>query len=231
MKKIIVLLFIICCGTLLFSQTVSDALLPGLEAYSREDWDAAVMFFKKLSADKVTVSDDSVYWLVMSELSAGDYKSALADANSFLAKYKESKRLPDIRYQKGRALYQLKQYDEAVRQLYDFVKEYPDHKLIPSALYWIAESLFDTKNYERASLFYTMIIDDYKDSPKYEASFYRLSLINQKEREEELLELLKVTHEESLRAAEEYEKKSQKYEQAILAYQNRIRELEAQLNK
>ena len=128
-------------------------------------------------------------------------------------------------------MYQLKQYDDAIKQLYAFVKDYPDHKLTSSALYWIAEALFNTKNYERATLFYTTIVNDYKDSPKYEASFYRLSLIKQKEREEELLELLKVTHEESLRAAEEYEKKSQKYEKAILAYQNRIKELEAQLNK
>lgn len=231
MKKIIVLLFILCSYTLIFAQTVSDSLLPGLEAYSREDWDAAILFFKKISANKSTASDDAMYWLIMSELSADDYKSALTDSNTFLVKYKDSKRVPDICYQKGRALYQLKQYDEAVKQLYSFLKDYPDHKLTPSALYWIAESLFNTKNYERAALFYTMIVEDYKGSPKYEASFYRLSLIKQKEREEELLELLKVTHEESLRAAEEYEKKSQKYEQAILAYQNRIRELEAQLNK
>ena len=223
--------FLICFCTLLFAQTSSDILLPGLEAYSREDWDAAILYFKKISANKSTSTDDALYWLIMSEMSAGDYRSALSDSNVFLTKYKDSKRISDINYQKGRALYQLKQYDDAIKQLYAFVKDYPDHKLTSSALYWIAEALFNTKNYERATLFYTTIVNDYKDSPKYEASFYRLSLIKQKEREEELLELLKVTHEESLRAAEEYEKKSQKYEQAILAYQNRIKELEAQLNK
>ena len=231
MKKIISLFFLICFYTLLFAQSPADILLPGLEAYSREDWDAAILYFKKISVDRNTASDDALYWLIMSEMSAADYKSALTDSNTFLAKYKDSKRIPDVNYQKGRALYQLRQYDDTIKLLYAFVKDYPEHKLVSSALYWIAEALFNTKNYERATLFYTMIVDDYKDSPKYEASFYRLSLIKQKEREEELLELLKVTHEEALRAAEEYERKSQKYEQAILAYQNRIKELEAQLNK
>ena len=76
-----------------------------------------------------------------------------------------------------------------------------------------------------------MVIDDYPSSPKREASAYRLEIIDQRKREEELLQLLKVTHEESLKAAEDYEKKVRRYEQAILAHQKRIMELEAQLKK
>ena len=76
-----------------------------------------------------------------------------------------------------------------------------------------------------------MVIEDYPSSPKREAAAYRLEIIEQRKREEELLQLLKVTHEESLKAAEDYEKKVQRYEQAIISYQKRIMELEAQLQK
>lgn len=217
-----------------FAQTTSDVLLPGLEAYAREDWETSVMYFRKVLSDKSqpqsTISE-ALYWLILSEISLNDYQSAKNDCVVFLSNYKNSSRVADVEYQYGRVLYLLNDNTESVKQLYDFVKKYPENEKVSSALFWIAESLYDLKNYERASLFYNIIIEDYPSSPKREACFYRIKLIEQTAREEELLQLLKVTHEESLRAAEEYEKKIRSYEQAIQLYQKRIAELEAQVAK
>lgn len=222
--------FILCICSCLFCQTASSPdLLPGLEAYAREDWVTAVMFFKKAVAYKKGVPSDALYWLILSEMSAGNYHAALDGCNSFISTYKDSSRMGEVSYQRGRALYVLQENEESIKQLYDFVKAYPKHDKVSAALFWIAESLYGFKNYERAALFYTMVIEEYPSSPKREASAYRLELIEQRGREDELLKLLNVTHEESLRAAEEYEKKSRNYEQAIQAYQKRIAELEAQL--
>jgi TolA-binding protein len=69
------------------------------------------------------------------------------------------------------------------------------------------------------------VTTDYPRSAKYEASSYRLGLINQKKIEEELLALLKWSHEEALRAVEEYQRRERSYDQALIAYQKRIAEL------
>ncbi|MCQ2594125.1 MAG: tetratricopeptide repeat protein [Treponemataceae bacterium] len=235
MKKAAVLclgLIFFACFMPVFGQaSFNDALLPGLEAYAREDWATSIMLFKKAYTEKRAPEEESLFWLVMAQMSAGETRSALNDCNAFLAKYAGSEHGAEVAYQRGRALYLLDQNDEAIKQLYDFVKANPNHEKVSFALFWIAESLYGYKNYERAALFYKMIVDDYSASPKREASLYRLELIQQRQREEELLQLLKITHEESLKAAEEYEKKSRSYEQAIAAYQRRIFELENQLSK
>lgn len=232
MKKL--LLFVLFCTLCLLGMTnvsaqVPDGLLPVLEAYSRSDWAQVSALCKKGMADRTISEADGLYWLVLSEMSAGNYAAALNSSTEYLTSFSNGRDRAEIMYQRGRALYELNYKEDSIKQLYDFVKAYPNNDKVSFGLFWIAESLFDFKNYERASLFYRMVIDDYPASPKREAAAYRLEIIEQRKREEELLQLLKVTHEESLKAAEDYEKKVQRYEQAILAYQKRIMELEAQL--
>ncbi|MDR3249314.1 MAG: hypothetical protein LBT39_11070, partial [Treponema sp.] len=72
---------------------------------------------------------------------------------------------------------------------------------------------------------FTIVTQDYPRSAKFEASSYRLALIHQKKIEEELLTLLKWSHEESLKAIEEYQRRERSYDQALIAYQKRIAEL------
>jgi hypothetical protein len=55
-----------------------------------------------------------------------------------------------------------------------------------------------------------------------EAASYRLSLLEFKKREEELLRLLKWSHEEFLRTVEEYQRREKAYDQALTAYQQRV---------
>ena len=230
MKKIAIIAFCLFCFLPIFAQaSFNDALLPALEAYAQEDWASAIMLFKKAYNENKNAEEDALYWLILAQMSAGETRSALNDCNAFLAKFPNNKNCAEIAYQRARALYLLEQNDEAIKQFYDFVKQNPEHEKVSFALFWIAETLYNYKNYERATLFYRMIVDEYSSSPKREASLYRLELIQQREREEELLQLLKITHEESLKAAEEYENKRRSYEQAIEAYQKRIFELENEL--
>jgi len=232
MKKLRLLFLIcvlcICCVFCVFAQ-ISDSLLPVLEAYSRADYAQASMLCKKGMADKTISESDALYWLVLSDMSANNFASALNYSTEYLSMFGSGKGKAEIMYQRGRALFELNYKEDSIKQLYDFVKEYPNHDKVYFGLFWIAESLYSFKSYERAELFYRKVIDEYPASPKREASAYRLELIAQREREEELLQLLKVTHEESLKAAEENEKRVKRYEQAIQAYQKRILELEAQL--
>jgi TolA-binding protein len=145
----------------------------------------------------------------------------------------ESRRLREIPYHKGRALYYLGRYEEALMLL----KLYADQigGLPPAgsemaarksaALYWIGECLYAMGQLDYARDIFTAVTQDYPRSAKFEASSYRLALIHQKKIEEELLNLLKWSHEESLKAIEEYQRRERSYDQALIAYQKRIADL------
>ncbi|MDR1908449.1 MAG: tetratricopeptide repeat protein, partial [Spirochaetaceae bacterium] len=95
----------------------------------------------------------------------------------------------------------------------------------PAALYWMGECLYSLGQLDRAQDIFSLIVEQYPQSVKYEASSYRLALINQKKIEVELLAILKWSHEESLKTVEEYQRRERSYDQAIIAYQRRIADL------
>jgi TolA-binding protein len=176
---------------------------------------------------------EALYWIALSEISAKDYAGALGDMDRLELIAPESRRLREIPYHKGRALYYLGRYEEALMLL----KLYADQigGLPPAgsemaarksaALYWIGECLYAMGQLDYARDIFTTVTQDYPRSAKFEASSYRLALIHQKKIEEELLNLLKWSHEESLKAVEEYQRRERSYDQALIAYQKRIADL------
>jgi TolA-binding protein len=94
-----------------------------------------------------------------------------------------------------------------------------------AALYWIGECLFSLGQLDKAQEIFTLITDQYPHSAKFEASSYRLGLINQKKIEIELLALLRWSHEESLKTMEEYQRRERTYDQALTAYQKRVADM------
>ena len=137
-------------------------------------------------------------------------------------------------YHRGRALYYLERYDEAIVLLNAYAGSISKPGFLPepaessrraAALYWTGECLFAMGQLDRASDFFRLIIEDYSGSPKYEASIYRLAIIDQKKVETELLGLLKWSHEEFLRNMEEYHRRESSYDQALSTYQKRIADM------
>jgi TolA-binding protein len=89
----------------------------------------------------------------------------------------------------------------------------------------MGECLYSLGQLNKALDVFSLIVEQYPQSVKYEASSYRLALINQKKVEIELLSILKWTHEESLKTVEEYQRRERTYDQAIIAYQKKIAEM------
>jgi tetratricopeptide (TPR) repeat protein len=221
MKKLLcVALLVISC----LSAFALDPLAAGLDAYARSDWSTAILSFRKA----VTLPDAGAepwYWLVMAELSNSDYKAAMNDIDRFTMTFPEDGRVSDIAYQKGRILFIESEYDASISVLYSFIKSWPDHQMVPSAYYWIGECLYAAGRFDEAGKIFRMITENYPESVKREASLYRISLIGQTEKQDELLKLLKMSHEESLKIIEDYQRREKTYEQAITAYQKRISEM------
>ena len=97
--------------------------------------------------------------------------------------------------------------------------------MIPSAYYWVGECLFSVGRFEEARTLFSLVLDKYPQAIKREAAWYRISLVEQTGKEEELLKLLKMSHEESLKIIEDYQRREKTYEQAINAYQKRISDM------
>ncbi|MDR1637029.1 MAG: tetratricopeptide repeat protein [Treponema sp.] len=214
-----------------------NRLQSGLSLYQEGRWREAIGELRRAQAEAVDpeLKGEAYYWISLAELSSGNYRGAIRDMDAVETTAPESKRLREIPYHRGRALYHLGRYDEALI----FLKLYTDRiggtePLPPgssaaarksAALYWIGECLYAMGQLDYARDIFMMVTTGYPGSAKYEASSYRLGLINQKKIEEELLALLKWSHEESLRAIEEYQRRERSYDQALIAYQKRIAEL------
>jgi len=221
MKKSASVLVLLFCGALFFAE---DALMSGLDAYARSDWSNAILSFRKAISGGRSGAEPW-YWLIMSELSTESYPAALRDIDAFSAGFPSDSRIPDAMYQKGRVLYLTGRYEESIATLYQYLMKWPEHPMIASAYYWIGESLFACGRYEEARTVFGVVLGKYPQAAKREAAAYRIALINRTGREDELLALLKSSHEESLKIIEEYQRREKTYEQAITAYQKRISDM------
>lgn len=190
----------------------NDSLLDGYLSYQKGDWTNAAFFLRKAATDP-SVSNDSVwYMIIMSEMNMEKFSNALADCNYFMQTFNDSSLLPNIKYQRGRILHYVGQNDNAVLELSDFCHENPESPVYSSALFWIAECFYEDYSFETAKTLYERIVSEFPESSKVEDSLFKISLINQREREEKLLYLLKLTGEEYLSARETYEKQLRIYQ-------------------
>jgi TolA-binding protein len=190
----------------------SDVLVQGLDAYKNEDWNTALFFLRKAVSEPENSTPDTWYVMIMAEIFATDYKNALRDGTIFLERFSDSKFIPQITYQNARAYFDLGDYNQAIIHLSDFCETYPKHELMTYAMFWTAESLYQLYRFSEAKNIFQKIVQEYPLSPKYIEAEYRLELLNQREREEKLLYLLRVTSEEYLSAREDYERQLAVYE-------------------
>ena len=190
----------------------NDSLLDGYLSYQKGDWTNAAFFLRKAATDP-SVSNDSVwYMIIMSEMNMEKFSNALADCNYFMQTFNDSSLLPNVKYQRGRILHYVGQNDNAVLELSDFCHENPESPVYSSALFWIAECFYEDYSFETAKTLYERVVSEFPESSKVEDSLFKISLINQREREEKLLYLLKLTGEEYLSARETYEKQLRIYQ-------------------
>lgn len=207
-----------------FTLYAQDPLMAGLDAYAKSDWSTAILSFRR-AVSLPGSGSEPWYWLIMSELASGDYQASLSDMERFTRSFPEDARIPDITYQEGRVKYLLGNHEESIQTLYRFVSRWPDHEMVPSAYYWVGENLYSVGRFDEARSVFSLVLNTWPQAIKREAASYRIALIKQNTKEEELLKLLKMSHEESLRVIEDYQRRERTYEQAITAYQKRISDM------
>jgi TolA-binding protein len=218
----------------LFSQEADrlSLLQSGINLYGAGRWREAVIELRRAQAEAADPAErgEILYWVALAELAAGEYDASLRDLEELERAAPQSPRIAEIPYHRGRAFYYLGRYEEALMLLKTFSDGINNDGAAnaarkSSALYWIGECLYSLGQLDKAQETFLVIIQQYPQSAKYEASSYRNALINQKRIEAELLAILKWSHEETLRTVEEYQRRERTYDQAIIAYQKRIAEM------
>jgi len=227
MKKKILLFPVFLMITLSLSAqaaTLPEPVKNGLTAFEQGDFQAALLEFRDVILDTTLerYHSDAYYWIGRSHLALNDVEKAARNIDFFLAQYPSHRLTADAMYQKGRILYIEGEYEKAIRQLYTYIEKFQNHEYRANAYFWIAESFYFLGHLDKAEAIYDLIVRDFPRSFKVEAAGYRRSLIDLKMREQELLRLLKISHEEYLKALEEFQQREKEYEQAISSYQRRI---------
>ncbi|GMO53394.1 MAG: hypothetical protein Ta2G_11380 [Termitinemataceae bacterium] len=219
LKRTIFFILLFCLSVFLNAQerlTVSykSSLNKGIELYSLGNWIDAVRSFRDALRDAATERDKSEaqFWIAMTELSAGQFNDAFEDLDDILRMDPNSPRASEIPYQKARALFYLKRYDEAIPLFRAYSDNIPsietekglstddamkyktpssNYNKKAAAIYWIGECYYSLGDFDRAEDIFDTIVGYYTKSFKYESSANRIALIRQKKVERELLELLR----------------------------------------
>lgn len=209
-KKIFACFAVVYFCAFLFADSYLSA---GLDAYGKGDFSSAVLYLQKAIDASGGKNEDAQYWLTMALVSGKKYNEGLVEAKRFLALYPSSLKRPDMIYQKGRLECSSGDYEKAISTLYDFIKQHPKDKAVSSAYFWIGESLYNTGRFDEARTIFSVVVLDYPESAKIEAAKYKLALIDQASTQDELLRLLKLSNDETLRLSQELEKLKAQYEQ------------------
>ncbi|HSV55754.1 MAG TPA: tetratricopeptide repeat protein, partial [Magnetospirillaceae bacterium] len=210
-------------------QAEADArLAAGVRLFGEEKFSVALEHFSRMLADPAAAvrRPDALYWSGLSHLALGKIDDARRVLDTFLREYPDHASASDALYQRARVSYLAARYEESIRLFAAFLERYPDHFFASSALYWTADSLFLLGRLTESEALFRTLAAEHPRSLKYEATAYKLALIRLRFRENELLTLLRWSHEESLRLIEEFQRRER--EQSLAVYQRRLEETAAQ---
>lgn len=225
--SVLLLAFIIFPCLITHSVSYEEArerIAQGIELFSRGLYDQALVLFRGMIVDPEFHSHhgDAYFWISKCQMVIGDLDNAEKNLEHFLIHFDNHLYYSEGVYQKGRLLFMQNEFENSIEILEEFIDHYPTSVFIPNAYFWVAESIFFMGHLENALQIYKYIVTKFPNSYKFETAKYRISIIEFKKRENELLKLLKWSHLEAIKTMEEYQQREKTYEQAIASYQKKL---------
>lgn len=210
--------------------SLPPALMTGIDQFSEEFFNAAILSFRSVILDSrlSRFHGDAFFWVGKSYLAAKQYNDAEQSFAFVLDQFPDNNNIAETRYHYGRLFYLLNNPERSIQELAAFIKNYPSSPYVPNSYYWIGESLFSLGEYDTAKSMFEKVTVEYPKSYKVEAARYRASIVNFRQRETELLRLLKLSHEDTLGWAEEFQEKERAYESEILSLKRQISDVQTE---
>ncbi|MBN2444629.1 MAG: tetratricopeptide repeat protein [Spirochaetales bacterium] len=230
-KKLLCFLFIIILflfsSHILFSidhEQGRERVAEGIELFSKGLYDQALVLFRSMIVDPefFYYHGDAYFWIAKCQMVLGKLDDATKNLEYFLIHFDNHVYYSEAVYQKGRLLFMQNEFEKSIQVLEKFIEQYPTSVFISNAYFWVAESVFFMGRLGDAEQIYRYIVSKFPNSYKFETSKYRISIIEFKKRENELLKLLKWSHMEALKTMDDFKRREKTYEQAIATYQKRL---------
>lgn len=229
-RVLLAVIFLAAIPTIAFSaeteRSSEDLLRAGISAFQDSRFEvAADLFMKIVAMDESTDREaEGYFWLAKSYMALGAIDQAAQHLEYFIHHFPDHRYQSEAYYQRGRVFYLQGEYEQSIRSFADFIDEYPDSPFIANALYWTGECLFSLGRLDEARSLFTTVIQEHSASFRSEAARYRLSVLDLKEREETLLNLLRISHQELLHTIQDHERREQEYEESVHEYRRRLRD-------
>ena len=207
------------------AQSTGSSLLDmGISEFRSGRYGESLIFFRDVVIDsnQKKYHSDAYFWISKSYIAMRELDNAEENLEFFILNFSGHKYYEEALYQKGRLMFLQKDYENCIQEAHSFVEKYPDSPFTANAYFWSAESLYELGRLEEAESLFAHILYNYPASYKVESANYRLAMIEQKYREESLVELLKLTHEEYLKSIEEFQIREKTYENALDSYQKKL---------
>lgn len=208
------------------SLTPKQLLEEGISRFQQGAFEQALLRFREalLNAEDPQVEGDAYFWIAKSAMGLTRLNEAERNLEYYLLNFEGHRYYTEANYQRGRLLFMQQHYQETIQAFQNFLEEFPDSPYVANAYYWTGESLYELGRLKEAERLFRTVLREFPTSFRVEAARYRLSLIELKEREEELLRLLRWSHESFLGAQEEFQRRQRGYEEALDEYQARLAE-------
>jgi len=199
--------------------------MEGIELFRQRRWSEAIWELRLVQTETPSrqLRAEALFWISIAHISAGEYEQSLREMQLLERTYPENHRIAQLPYHRGRAFFYLGRYNEAITLFTQYSNSITAHTfggaLTPSdvdsmvsSLYWIGESYLALGRTDEAIEIFSSIVTQYPSSSKFNAAAFRLALVYRKSLETELLQLLRWSHEESLRNMEEFQRRELVYE-------------------
>jgi TolA-binding protein len=206
------------------AQENSSDLTQGIASFRNGNYGGSLTWFRDVIIDtnQKDIHSDAYFWIAKSYMALRQLDNAEDNLDFFILHYSGHKYYQEALYQRGRLMFLQKDYENCIQENYHFIENYPDSPFAANAYFWTAESLYTLGKLDEAEKLYSHIIYNYPTTYKVESANYRLTMIEQKYREQSLVELLKLTHEEYLKSIEEFQVREKTYENALDSYQKKL---------
>lgn len=220
-------MFLLMMSITAFAQELPAAFGDGLRFYQDGQFqDALLSFADVIRDDKVAAYDGHAYfWIGRTYMALQEYNSAADAFDFYLASYGVHPYREEASYQRARLFYLAGAYEAALQRFADFVTDYGQSDYVANALYWSGESLYALGQLDSARDLFVEVTERFPTSFRVEAARYRRDVIDLKLREEELLKLLRWSHEEYLSALDDFQQKEAGYRDALRTYRERLANL------
>jgi outer membrane protein assembly factor BamD (BamD/ComL family) len=229
-RRVVLVLALLLVALGVAAQETPDALASGIQRFQAGQYSQAITTFQAIIADPSlrAYHGHAYYWVARTRLAQARLEDAAESYGYFLSIYGEHPYAEQAEYDRARVHYLAEEYEQAIQAFSAFVDSHPNNELVANALYWTAECLFSLGRIDSARRYFVEVVEEYPSSYRVEAARYRIDIVDLKQREQELLRLLRWSHEEYLAALEEFQDRERAYEEALRTYRQRLANLAAE---